>query len=183
MTTQPSPILRRIAPALAVLGGLWLLAGCRPSTPEGIDPITGFDVERYMGRWYEIARLDHRFERGMDRVTAHYTLQRDGTVEVVNRGFETADAHWREARGKARFAGSPDVGALEVSFFGPFYGGYNIVDLDPAYQYALIAGPDRSYLWILARMPQPPRKEIERLVARAASLGFDANALIFVDHQ
>ncbi len=137
---------RRIVPALATLAGLWLLAGCGPSTPEGIDPIRGFDVERYMGRWYEIARLDHRFERGLEQVTANYSLQRDGTVEVVNRGFETADGKWREARGKARFVGSPEVGALEVSFFGPFYGGYNIVDLDPAYQHVLIAAPNRSYL-------------------------------------
>ncbi|HET7203692.1 MAG TPA: lipocalin family protein [Steroidobacteraceae bacterium] len=167
---------------MAAIAGLWLLTGCGRSTPEGIDPIEGFEVERYMGRWYEIARLDHRFERGMEQVTAHYTLQPDGTVEVVNRGFETADRRWQEARGKARFVGSPDVGALEVSFFGPFYGGYNIVDLDPAYQHALVAGPDRSYLWILSRTPQPPREAVERLVARAASLGFDTPSLIYVRH-
>ncbi len=173
---------RRIVRTLTALAGLWLLTGCGPSTPEGIEPISGFDVERYMGRWYEVARLDHRFERGLEQVSAHYTLQPDGTVEVVNRGFETADRKWREARGKARFVGSPDVGALEVSFFGPFYGGYNIVDLDPAYQHVLVAGPDRSYLWILSRTPQPPRAEVERLVGRAASLGFDTSDLIYVRH-
>jgi apolipoprotein D and lipocalin family protein len=176
------PTTRRTALALAALLGLWLVTGCGPTTPEGIDPIRGFDVQRYMGRWYEIARLDHRFERGMEQVTAHYALQTDGTVEVVNRGFATAEGKWREARGKARFVDSPDVGALEVSFFGPFYGGYNIVDLDPAYQLALVAGPNRSYVWILSRTPQPPREEVERLVALAAGLGFDTQSLIYVRH-
>lgn len=176
------PTLRGIGPALAAVAALWLVTGCGPTTPDGIEPVTGFEVKRYMGRWYEVARLDHRFERGMEQVTADYTLQPDGTVAVVNRGFETADGQWREARGKARFAGDPAVGALEVSFFGPFYGGYNIVDLDPAYQHALIAGPNRSYLWILSRTPRPPRAEVERLVGRAASLGFDTQALIYVKH-
>lgn len=180
MTIHPG--IGRTVRTLAALAAAWLVTGCGPSTPEGIEPIEGFEVERYMGRWYEIARLDHRFERGMEQVTAHYTLQPDGTVEVVNRGFATADRRWQEARGKARFVGRPDVGALEVSFFGPFYGGYNIVDLDPAYRHALVAGPNRSYLWILSRTPQPPREEVERLVARAADLGFDTPSLIYVRH-
>ncbi|HEX9206925.1 MAG TPA: lipocalin family protein [Steroidobacteraceae bacterium] len=159
------------------------LAGCAVKVPEGIQPVTGFDVQRYMGRWYEIARLDHSFERGMERVTAEYALQPDGTVQVVNRGFATAKGEWQEARGRARFLGSPQVGALKVSFFGPFYGGYNIVDLDAQYQHALIAGPSRSYLWILSRTPDPPRAEVERLVAKAAALGFDTGALIYVQHR
>jgi apolipoprotein D and lipocalin family protein len=159
-----------------------MLAGCAVKVPEGIEPVTGFDVERYMGRWHEIARLDHSFERGMERVTADYALQPDGTVRVTNRGFKTAQGEWEEAVGTARFVGSPDVGALKVSFFGPFYGGYNIVDLDPQYQHALIAGPSRSYLWILSRTPNPPAAEVERLVAKAAALGFDTGALIYVKH-
>jgi apolipoprotein D and lipocalin family protein len=174
--------MTRIVPSLAALAALWLLAGCGPTTPEGIEPVRGFDTQRYMGRWYEIARLDHRFERGMEQVTADYALRADGTVEVVNRGYVTADREWREARGKARFVGSPEVGALEVSFFGPFYGGYNVVELDPGYQHALVAGPDRSYLWILSRTPEPPRAVIERLVARADSFGFDTGSLIYVRH-
>jgi len=162
--------------------GAGLLAGCAVKVPDGIEPVTGFDAQRYMGRWYEIARLDHSFERGMERITAEYVLQTDGTVQVTNRGFVTAKGEWEEAVGKAKFVGSPDVGALKVSFFGPFYGGYNIVDLDPQYQHALIAGPNRSYLWILSRTPNPPRAEVERLVARAAALGFDTSALIYVKH-
>ena len=159
-----------------------MLAGCTVEVPPGIEPVTGFQAERYMGRWYEIARLDHSFERGLERITAEYALQPDGTVRVTNRGFATAKGEWKEAVGTAKFLGSPDVGALKVSFFGPFYGGYNIADLDPGYQHALIAGPNRSYLWILSRSPNPPRAEVERLVAKAAALGFDTQALIFVKH-
>lgn len=175
-------MVRSIRAALAAAGLVAVLAGCTVKVPSGIEPVTGFDVERYMGRWYEVARLDHRFERGMERVTAEYALQPDGTVQVVNRGFATAKGEWKEARGKAKFLGRADVGALKVSFFGPFYGGYNIVDLDPQYRHVLIAGPSRSYLWILSRTPNPPRSEVERLVAKAATLGFDTSALIYVKH-
>ena len=170
-----------VAPWIVTL--VALLAGCGGGqAPEGIEPVRGFQVERYMGQWYEIMRLDHRFERGMDQVTATYTLNDDGTVGVLNRGFRTAKGEWDEARGKARFVGSPDIGALEVSFFGPFYGAYNIVDLDPAYQHVMIVGPSRDYLWILSRTPNPPPQDIDRLVAKAAQLGFDTGALIRVKH-
>jgi apolipoprotein D and lipocalin family protein len=118
----------------------------------------------------------------MEQVTATYELRPDGTVSVLNRGYRADQAEWDEASGKAKFVGKPDVGALKVSFFGPFYGSYNIVDLDPGYQYALIAGPSRSYLWILSRTPTPPRAEVERLVAKAQSLGFDTSQLIYVKH-
>jgi apolipoprotein D and lipocalin family protein len=159
------------------------VAGCSTvSVPAGIQPVTGFEAERYVGRWYEVARLDHSFERGMEQVTASYRLRPDGTVEVINRGYRPDTGKWSEARGTAKFLGATDVAALKVSFFGPFYGGYTVVDLDPDYQHALIAGPDTSYLWILSRTPTPPPAELERLVAKAASLGFDTRALIFVRH-
>jgi len=158
---------------------LLFVAGC-VEVPEGIEPVKGFQIDRYMGRWYEIARLDHRFERGMEQVTATYALRTDGTVSVLNRGFRSDKGEWSEASGTAKFLGPPGVAALKVSFFGPFYGGYNVVDLDAEYQHVLIAGPDRSYLWILSRTPAPSQAEVERLVAKAASLGFDTSALIFV---
>jgi apolipoprotein D and lipocalin family protein len=167
-------------PAAAVL--ILLAAGACTHTPEGVEPVKDFDVARYMGRWYEVARLDHSFERGLEKVTAVYTLQPDGTVQVINRGFDPAANEWREATGKARFTGSPTTAALKVSFFGPFYGGYNVIDLDPAYTHALVVGPDRSYLWILSRTPTPPPEVVERLVAKAAALDYPTEDLIYVEH-
>lgn len=166
--------------AVALFSLLWL-AGCAHA-PEGIEPVRDFDVQRYMGTWHEVARLDHGFERGMDKVTATYSLQPDGTVRVVNRGFLTAKNEWREAVGKATFTGPSDVGALKVSFFGPFYGGYNVVDIDPDYSTVLIVGPTRSYLWILSRVPDPPAVTVERLVRKARDLGFDTGALVYPRH-
>jgi apolipoprotein D and lipocalin family protein len=148
-----------------------------------MQPVTGFAPERYLGTWYEIARLDHSFERGLTRVTANYAARPDGGIDVLNRGFDAESGEWQEARGRARFVGPRDVASLEVSFFGPFYGGYNVVDLDPGYTIALVVGPTRSYLWILARSPAPPRAEVDRLVARAQQLGFDTSELIFVSQQ
>lgn len=158
-----------------------LVAGCG-QIPDGLEAVDGFDKDRYLGKWYEIARLDHRFERGLEQVTATYSVRDDGDIDVLNRGYDTAKGAWREARGKARFAGDPGTAMLSVSFFGPFYGGYNVLDLDPDYQIALVAGPTREYLWILARRPDPPREEVERLVRRAGELGFDTASLIYVEH-
>jgi apolipoprotein D and lipocalin family protein len=159
-----------------------LLAGCA-QIPDGVEPVGGFDAERYLGKWYEVARLDHRFERGMDNVTATYAAREDGGIDVLNRGFKRDQGKWEEAQGRARFVGARDRGSLEVSFFGPFYGGYNVIDLDPGYQLSLVAGPSRQYLWILARQPDPPRDAVERVVQRAAELGFDTDALIWVRHD
>ena len=166
---------------ILVLIAIAVVAGC-VGVPDGIEPVTGFQVERYMGRWYEVARLDHSFERGMEQVTATYELRPDGTVAVLNRGYRADKGEWGEVSGKAKFLDDSDVAALKVSFFGPFYGGYNVVDLDPGYQHALVAGPNRSYLWILSRTPTPPRAEVERLVAKAQALGFDTSQLIYVKH-
>lgn len=160
-----------------------LLAGC-VAVPDGLQPVSGFLPERYLGRWYEIARLDHGFERGMSRVTAEYRKRSDGGLDVINRGYLADSKTWKEASGKAYFVESPDIGYLKVSFFGPFYGSYVVFELDRQdYRYALVAGPDRSYLWLLARSPTLDAATRERLVARAAALGFDTSKLIFVDHS
>jgi apolipoprotein D and lipocalin family protein len=159
-----------------------MLAGCG-QIPSGVEPVTGFDAARYLGTWYEIARLDHGFERGLSHVTATYAAREDGGIDVLNRGYDAEQGQWREARGHARFVGPRDVGALEVSFFGPFYGGYNVIELDAAYSIALVAGPTRSYLWILSRRPDPESDAVERLVARARELGFDVGALVYVTHK
>ena len=169
-------------PHLALLAALFLSACV--DIPEGTEVVTDFELDRYLGTWYEIARLDHRFERGMTDITANYSLRDDGGVKVVNRGFKTDKGEWEDAEGKAFFVGEPDVGQLKVSFFGPFYGGYNILELDADnYQYALVAGPDRDFLWILARSPELPEATLQMLVDKAKSLDFPVDELIYVTHE
>ena len=168
--------------ALLFITSVLLLQACS-QLPENIEPVTDFDVNRYLGTWYEIARLDHSFERGLQQVTAEYSLRDDGGIKVVNRGFDTQKQEWDEAIGKAYFVGDKDVGQLKVSFFGPFYGGYNIIALDEAYQYAMVCGPDRAYLWILARTPDLDQSIVDSLVKAAGGLGFATQELIYVDHE
>ena len=170
-------------PLLMILACLLLLSGC-VGVPKGIKPVSGFDVNRYMGKWYEIARLDHRFERGLSRVSAEYALADDGSVTVINKGYDAQKDQWKEIRGRALFVGGDTVGQLKVSFFGPFYGGYNVIVLDKEqYQYALVCGPDRSYLWILARTPSLPESILKEMLTSAKDMGFDTAQLIFVAHD
>jgi apolipoprotein D and lipocalin family protein len=151
--------------------------------PDNVQPVENFELARYLGTWYEIARLDHSFERGLSRVTAEYSLREDGGVRVVNRGYSEQDKEWKEAEGRAYFVDRTDQGHLKVSFFGPFYGSYIVFELDrDSYQYALVSGPDKSYFWILARRPEMDKELKERLVAKAAARGFDMSGLIFVRH-
>ena len=176
--------MKSLRSGLTALVACWTLlaAGCT-GLPPGVTPVSGFDVNRYLGEWYEIARLDHGFERGLVKVTARYSLREDGGLRVVNRGFDVASGQWREAEGKAYFIDDPQTGRLKVSFFGPFYGGYNIIRLDQAgYRFALVCGPDTSYLWILARSPDLDRAVVDELVSYAAGLGFDTSQLIYVSH-
>ncbi|SHO49393.1 lipocalin family protein [Desulfopila aestuarii] len=159
------------------------LGGC-VRLPKGIEPVQDFELDRYMGMWYEIARLDHSFERGLSRVTAEYSLEADGTVQVVNRGFSKEKGEWKTAHGKARFVNSSQEGFLKVSFFGPFYGSYIVVELDrETYQYALVSGPDRQYLWLLARDPHLSGDVVKMLIDRAKSLDFPVDQLILVEHE
>ena len=160
-----------------------LLSSCT-SIPDGLQAVSPFELQRYLGHWYEIARLDHSFERGLSQVTADYSLRDDGGVRVINRGYSAANKEWKQAEGKAYFVGPADRGHLKVSFFGPFYGAYVVLELDQAgYQYSLICGPDRSYLWILARTPSLPPEVKQRLLDKAAALGFDTSQLLFVEQQ
>ena len=169
--------MARIGLALFAL----LLVSCT-GTPEGISPVTGFDLQRYLGNWYEIARLDHSFERGMSQVSADYSLNGDGSVKVVNRGYLADKDEWKEAIGKAKFVGAEDVGHLKVSFFGPFYGGYVIYELDHQdYQYAFVTSYNRDYLWLLSRTPQISDALKQQFVQQAEALGFDTAALIWVE--
>ena len=159
-----------------------LLGGCT-GIPTGVEPVSDFDLERYLGRWYEIARLDHRFERGLTAVTAEYSRREEGGVRVVNRGYDADAGEWQSATGKAFSIDAPDTGRLKVSFFGPFYGAYNVIALDDDYRWAMIAGPTRDYLWILARTPTLDDDVVSRLVGEAERLDFPTGELIFVDHD
>ncbi|SRR6056297_21857 len=158
------------------------LAGCT-GIPDGIEPVDDFQLDRYLGTWYEIARLDHRFERGLTNVTAEYSMREDGGVRVLNRGYRAEEGEWKEVEGKAYFVGDPGTGRLRVSFFGPFYGAYNVFELDANYQHALVAGPNRSYLWILAREPSLPPSTLDELKTGIRDAGFDPKNLIMVDHD
>ncbi len=156
------------------------LIGCL-GMPPTVKPVKEFELDRYLGKWYEIARLDHSFERGMEQVYAEYTLRDKGGIQVVNRGFLASKNEWREARGKAFFVGPPTEGYLKVSFFGPFYGSYVIFELEREnYRHAFVSGPDTSYLWLLARTPTVEPAVVARFVERAAQLGFDTDKLIYV---
>jgi apolipoprotein D and lipocalin family protein len=146
--------------------------------------VQDFELARYLGTWYEIARLDHSFESGLNHVTARYSLREDGGVNVTNRGFSTGENGWREAQGKAYFVNQPQEGYLKVSFFGPFYGSYVIFELDREhYQYAFVAGPDTSYLWLLSRTPEVDQALIDRFIEQAGRLGFDTGSLIFPEQK
>ena len=171
--------MKRVAILLFLLG----LAGCT-SVPEGVTPVTGFESERYLGTWYEIARFDHSFEEGLSRVTATYSKREDGGIRVLNKGYDAATGEWDEAEGKAYFVSDETTGHLKVSFFGPFYTSYVIADLDKDnYQYSLVTGPDRSYLWILARQPTLSQDVLDELLSKAKSLGYATDEFIWVDHK
>ena len=153
---------------------LLALCGCAAST-DSIASVRNFDSKRYLGTWYEIARLPHRFERDLDFVSADYSEQGDGTIRVVNRGQR--DGKEREAVGKAHFKGASDVGELRVSFFGPFYGDYRIVELAPDYSSAIVTSSTKNYLWILSRTPQLSKETLEKYLAQIRDWGFDVSAL------
>ena len=180
-----TPLLARWRHALALLllASSALLAGCSTAPPAGVSVVTPFDVNRYLGTWLEVARLDHRFERGLSRVSATYRLNDDGSVKVLNRGYNAEKAEWSEAEGRAVFTGDANTGSLKVSFFGPFYGGYHVIALDPDYRWAMVIGPDPSYLWILSREARLPLGLRERLLAQAAQAGVNTAGLIWVDHS
>jgi apolipoprotein D and lipocalin family protein len=174
-----STIIVKIVLLLACL----TLTGCM-GMPDKVSPVSGFELPKYLGKWHEIARLDHSFERGLTSVSAEYSLRDDGGVKVINRGYSKEDARWKQAEGKAYFVDGPDKGYLKVSFFGPFYGSYVIFELDQQdYQYSFVCGPDLSYLWLLARKPVVDAGVIDRFVTRAKQLGFDTSQLILVGQE
>jgi len=153
------------------------------SIPKGAVAVKPFDINKYLGKWYEIARMDFRFERNLNNTTANYSLNENGSIKVDNQGYNYVKKEWAQAIGKAKPAGQSDEARLKVSFFGPFYSGYNVIALDKDYQYALIAGENLKYLWILSRETSVPEEVKSSYLKIAQDLGYDISALIWVEHD
>ncbi|RQO35580.1 hypothetical protein DBR39_17970 [Chryseobacterium sp. KBW03] len=163
---------------LIILGLFSVFTSCS-SMPEKAQPVNQFDVNRYLGTWYEIARFDYRFEKDLDNAMAQYSLNVDGSVKVVNSGYNFKKNKWVSVNGTAKFRGNKNTAALKVSFFGPFYAGYNVVALED-YQYALVAGKNLDYLWILSREKSIPESVKQNFIIKAQEIGYDTSKLIWV---
>lgn len=174
-----SKIIVTIAGTLTLL---FILSSCA-SKPSKAEPVIDFDVNRYLGTWYEVARIDFTHEKNMNNVSAHYSLDEKGNVKVFNSGYNYKKQKWEKAEGKAKFRGEKDVAALKVSFFGPFYSGYNVIALDDEYQYAMVAGKNLDYLWILSRTKELPEDVKNNYLEKAKEIGYDINRLIWVRHD
>ncbi|HLS95208.1 MAG TPA: lipocalin family protein [Sphingobacterium sp.] len=168
----------------AMLLALLAVHACKPvKVPPGVEVVEPFDVRAYTGKWYEIARFDFKQEKNMKQVTAEYTLNDDGSIKVINRGFDTVKGKWKDAIGKAKFVGEQNRGALKVSFFGPFYSGYNVVAMEPPYQNALVFGEDTDYIWILSRNKTIPEDVKNNFLRIAREAGYDVSRLIWTKHD
>ena len=178
---QVSGKVLAVAGAAAVGVGL---AGCalvlnrhpvgNASVPQ---PAKRVDLERYLGRWFEIARYEQSFQKGCVGVTADYSLRGDGSINVLNR-CRKPDGRVDEARGRARVGDTLTNAKLKVSFFGPFYGDYWVLDHADDYSWSIVGESSGRYLWILARTPTPPEREVSDLIARAGAMGYDTTMLI-----
>ena len=178
LSAHPRAVLYTFAVVIFCIG----LGGCL-GIPDNATAVRNFELERYLGTWYEIARLDHRFERGLSQIRAEYSMRDDGGVRVINTGYNQEDGEWESAEGRAYFVDKPGIGRLKVAFFGPFYGAYNIVALDQEhYSYSMVISSNTSYLWILSRQPTLDSKILDQLVAKAGELGFDTDKLIYPKH-
>lgn len=170
-----------IALGAVAVGALLALTACSSvRAPSGVKAVEQFNVDRYAGHWYELARIDHRFEKGLVNTSAHYSRSDDGSVKVVNRGYDPVKDSWREAEGRAQFIDAPSTASLKVSFFGPFYGGYHVVALDEDYRWSMVVGSSLDYLWILSRTTTLPDGVRERLLAKAEALGVDVSKILWI---
>ncbi|MBL4675407.1 MAG: lipocalin family protein [Mucilaginibacter sp.] len=158
------------------------LASC-VSIPKGAIAVKPFDQKRYLGIWYEIARKDFKFEKNLSDVSATYTLNPDGSIKVKNKGYNFVKKQWKENIGKAKPVGDPEGARLKVSFFGPFYAGYNVIAIDKDYHYALVAGNNLDYLWILSREKTIPLYIRTEFLKKAEGLGYDVSQLVWTKHN
>lgn len=156
--------------------------GCQ-SIPKGAKVIQNFDAKQYIGTWYEIARIDFKQERNLNNTFAQYSLKNNGDIKVVNSGYNYVKQGWKNAVGNAKFRGNENEGALKVSFFGPFYSGYNVFAVDKDYKYALVGGKNFDYLWILSREKSVPENIKKEYLKIATEFGYDTNDLIWIEHN
>ncbi|WP_343697200.1 lipocalin family protein [Flavobacterium sp.] len=172
-----------IAPVLLGAGIAFILYSNRSKIPKKATAITNFDKDKYLGKWFEIARLDYKWERNLDNVSAEYSLNSDGTIKVHNKGHNVKKDKWEESIGKARLVKKDNVGMLKVSFFGPLYSGYNIIAVDDNYKYALVAGESLKYMWILSRETTMPEAVKADFLIKAQEIGYNISDLIWVKHD
>ncbi len=168
---------------LTAAAALFAAEKMEPTIPEGVVAVTGFDAEKYLGRWHEIARLDFKWEKGLADVTATYSMNDDGSIRVDNKGFDPFKGEWRNSIGKAKFVEAPEVGMLKVSFFGPFYAGYNVVAIDEDYRYALVLGRNHDYMWLLSREKTMPEPVTKAYLHKAAEAGYDISRLVWTGQK
>ncbi len=166
----------------SILTALTLFISCS-TLPDGAKPVENFDKDKYLGKWYEVARLDVSFEKNLNNTSAEYSVNEDGTIRVINRGYNTKKMKWTQAEGKAKFVEDENIAKLKVSFFGPFYGGYNVVALDPEYKYALVAGSSLKYLWLLSRETSIPEQVKADFLKTAEEIGYKTTDLLWVEHD
>lgn len=173
---------RNLIYIIPIIVGLAALSSCR-TIPRNATAVTPFNKNKYLGKWYEIARIDFKFEKNMTSTTAEYSLNDNGTIKVVNSGYNIKKEKWKQVKGKAKFVGDENVAKLKVSFFGPFYSGYNVLAIDPEYKYALVSGKNLDYLWILSRETTIPSSIKEQYLAKAQQIGYDTSRLLWIDHS
>lgn len=167
---------------IGVFAFICAFTSCK-TIPKNATAVQNFQKDKYLGTWYEIARLDFKFEKNLIRTKAEYSLRPDGKIKVLNSGYNTVQRKDKVAEGKAKFVGDENVGMLQVSFFGPFYSGYNVISIDGDYQYALVAGKNTKYLWFLSREKTLPEEIKTKYLKMAADLGYPTDELVWVKHD
>ena len=173
--------MRKYLFAFPLIAAMLAHNACLAGTPKEVDnsTVSQLDIHQFMGKWFEIARYDHSFERDMTNVTAEYYLLDDGKIEVINRGFKNGEP--KRIVGKAKQPQPIDYpGRLKVSFFLWFYSDYYILDLDKDYQYAIIGSSSDKYLWILSRTPEMSEAQLKKILQKIVQRGYDVGKLLFV---
>lgn len=167
--------------ALTCVGGL---SACTTTSAVNVTPVKNFEIERYLGDWYEIGRFDFTWEKNMKNVHANYSLNKDGTIKVTNSGYDYKAKKDKKSIGKAKFATKQkDIANLKVSFFGPFYSAYKVIALDSEYKYALVAGKNNELLWILSRTSTVPDDILNNYIQTAEKAGYDFTNFVWTTHD